>query len=172
MHRVLTSQFAKSALAFSGSFWLLLTSYARFLVMFSFTNLSKNSRSCARALKTAQRTIKGLVFLNSDFWHLYPSPRALNLWAKTTYPSLLITHNVGIIPVFDKHVKRTRVQTQVQNTGANTGASSGCFSGCKKISQINNFHQNEISSCSNCIFCVHSFWARVLSRSPLLMTEC
>jgi len=55
------------ALALSGGLRLLLALDTRLLVMLSLTNLCKNTRSCAGTLKTTQRTVKGLVFLNSDF---------------------------------------------------------------------------------------------------------
>ena len=56
---------------------LLLSSYARLLIVLSLAQLGKNARLRARALESAQCAVQGLVVLHSDFWHLYFPPSAL-----------------------------------------------------------------------------------------------
>ena len=59
-------------LSLASCFRLLLSLYRRLLVMFSLTNLCENTGLCARTLKSAKCTVKGLAFLNFNLRHLYP----------------------------------------------------------------------------------------------------
>lgn len=57
---------------------LLATLDARAFIMLTLAELGKRTRLGARTLKTAQRAVNGLVFLNADLRHSFPSLRAFH----------------------------------------------------------------------------------------------